>query len=133
MWISKDRFAAKRLRAIADGLNPAKRAVIEANSVFRSLLNVSPFRVPNALVDFIALNTSYQLREFNYRNKRIVFTRDMVRKVFGIRCGDRPVELLNKSAPHALREVYNSAKNRPDISTCVNVLNSCVLMMRTQF
>jgi hypothetical protein len=61
--------------------------VIERSNAFRSLLNVAPFTVPNRLLDFIVTHTSYQLREFNYHGKRIVFTRDMVRKVFDIPSG----------------------------------------------
>jgi hypothetical protein len=49
----------------------------------------------------------------------------MVRKVFGIRCGDKKVELLKKSAAHELREVYTSPKGRPDIATCIQLLQSC--------
>lgn len=50
-WTSKDRFAAKRLRTVADKLVAEKRAIIEEKSAFRSLLNVSPFNIPNELID----------------------------------------------------------------------------------
>ena len=77
-WISKDRFAAKRLRGISDDLTDDKRKIIKDHSAFVSLLQVSPFNVPNELIDFLAVNTSAKLREFNYNGKRIVFTKDMV-------------------------------------------------------
>jgi hypothetical protein len=50
-WLSKDRFAAKRLSVVGREISPAKRTVIEQNSAFRALLNVSPFNIPNELID----------------------------------------------------------------------------------
>jgi hypothetical protein len=87
---------------------------------------VSPFNIPNELIDFVAVHTTPQLREFKYHKNRIVFTRDMVRKVYGIRCGNRPVELLKKSEPSDMRDIYKSqANSRPDIATAINVLKTC--------
>ncbi|KAM0926733.1 hypothetical protein ACQ4PT_003358 [Festuca glaucescens] len=80
-WTSKDRFAAKRLRAVVDKLDSDKRAIIEQKSAFRSLLNVSPFNIPNELIDYVAQHTSPVLREFKVGKKRIVFTKDMVTKI----------------------------------------------------
>uniref|UniRef100_A0ACD5XC32 Uncharacterized protein n=1 Tax=Avena sativa TaxID=4498 RepID=A0ACD5XC32_AVESA len=107
MWMSKDRFAAKRLRTLADKLVADKRNKIEKKSAFGALLNVSPFIIPNKLIDFIATNTTPALREFKFNNNKIVFSKDMVRKVYGIRCGNRPVLRLKKSERHELRKVYN--------------------------
>ncbi|KAK1615268.1 hypothetical protein QYE76_020785 [Lolium multiflorum] len=80
-WTSKDRFAAKRLRVVADELNPEKRAVVEQKSAFSSLLNVAPFNIPNELIDYVAQHITPSLREFRVGKKRIVFTRDMITKV----------------------------------------------------
>ena len=124
-WLSKDRFAAKRLRTIADELSPDKREIIEKHSAFSSLLNVSPFNVPNELIDFIAVSMSYQLREFNYRGKRILFTKDMVSKVFRIRSGDRPVNLLTKSVHSKLRDAYKGGLARLPILNATNMLKDC--------
>lgn len=124
-WCSKDRFAAKRLRTIADKLSVEKRAVIEAKSAFRALLNVSPFHVPNELIDFVAEHTSPKLREFKFHKKSIVFTAAMMRKVFGILSGRRPVELLKRSEHSDLREVYKGGSSRPDIPTAAKLLGTC--------
>ncbi|KAM0823329.1 hypothetical protein ACQ4PT_070936 [Festuca glaucescens] len=95
-WTSKDRFAAKRLRAVADKLDSDKRAIIERKSAFRSLLNVSPFNIPNELIDYVAQHTSPILREFKVGKKRIMFKKDMVTKVFGIVSGRKPVVSLKR-------------------------------------
>jgi hypothetical protein len=126
-WCSKDRFAAKRLWSIADKINPAKRVVIEANSAFRALLNVSPFNIPNELIDYVAENVTPALREFKVGKKRFVFERDMVTKVFGIRSGPKPVVLLKRSEQSDLRDVYRATALRPNIPTTIKVLTECAV------
>ncbi|KAM0898757.1 hypothetical protein ACQ4PT_021738 [Festuca glaucescens] len=121
-WTSKDRFAAKRLRAIADKLDSDKRAIIEQKSAFRSLLNMSPFNIPNELIDYVAQHTSPVLREFKVGKKRIVFTKDMVTKVFGIVSGCKPVVSLKRSEQSSLRDVYRGSNPRPDIPTTIKIL-----------
>jgi hypothetical protein len=125
MWCSKDRFAAKRLRSLSKELQPEKKEVIAANSAFSALLNVSPFNIPNNLIDFVARHITPSLREFKYHRNRIVFNKYMVRKVFGIRCGDRPVQLLNKSDNCELHEVYKGANSRPDLHVAITLLKDC--------
>ncbi|KAM0827702.1 hypothetical protein ACQ4PT_068020 [Festuca glaucescens] len=124
-WVSKDRFAAKRLHALAANLDGPKRRIIEEQSAFRALLNVSPFNIPNAIIDFVASHTSPGLREFKFHKKRIVFTKDMVRKVFGIRCGDRLV--VQKKGEHPeLRQMYiEEGQSRPFIQHAVKLLKAC--------
>ncbi|KAM0850084.1 hypothetical protein ACQ4PT_053320 [Festuca glaucescens] len=124
-WVSKDRFAAKRLHALAADLDGPKRRIIEEQSAFRALLNVSQFNIPNALIDFVASHTSPGLREFKFHKKRIVFTKDMVRKVFGIRCGDRLV--VQKKGEHPeLRQMYiEEGQSRPFIQHAVKLLKAC--------
>ncbi|KAM0881745.1 hypothetical protein ACQ4PT_032754 [Festuca glaucescens] len=124
-WTSKDRFAAKRLRVVADELKPEKRAIIEQKSAFRSLLNVSPFNIPNELIDYVAQHITPSLREFRVGKKRIVFTRDMITKVFGIRSGQTPVVELKKFEHSELRDVYRGSNPRPDIPTTIKVLKGC--------
>ncbi|KAM0843062.1 hypothetical protein ACQ4PT_057953 [Festuca glaucescens] len=121
----KDRFAAKRLRAVADKLDSDKRAIIEQKSAFRSLLNVSPFNIPNELIDYVAQHTSSVLREFKVGKKRIVFTKDMVTKVFGIVSGCKPVVSLKRSEQSSLRDVYRGSNPRPDIPTTIKILTEC--------
>ncbi|KAM0914864.1 hypothetical protein ACQ4PT_011238 [Festuca glaucescens] len=124
-WTSKDRFATKRLRSVADKLDSDKRAIIEQKSAFRSLLNVSPFNIPNELIDYVAQHTSYVLREFKVGKKRIVFTKDMVTKVFGIVLGRKPVVSLKRSEQSSLRDVYKGSNPRPDIPTTIKILTDC--------
>jgi hypothetical protein len=124
-WTSKDHFAAKRLRGVADELKPEKRAVIEQKSAFSSLLNVAPFNIPNELIDYVAQHITPSLREFRVGKKRIVFTRDMITKVFGIRSGQTPVVELKKFEQSALRDVYRGSNPRPDIPTTIKVLKGC--------
>nr|XP_051199548.1 uncharacterized protein LOC127313055 [Lolium perenne] len=122
----KDRFGAKRLRLFIDKKLPEdKRDVIAKRSAFKSMLSVAPFTVPNRLLDFIVTHTSYQLREFCYHGKRIVFTTDMVRKVFNVPSGNRAVDLINRSVPCQLRDVYKQNNPRPPIKNAEKVLLEC--------
>ncbi|KAM0845619.1 hypothetical protein ACQ4PT_056254 [Festuca glaucescens] len=118
----KDRFGAKCLRLFVDKQLPqSKRDVIERRSAFKSMLSVAPFSVSKRPLDFIVTHTSYQLREFNYHGKRIVFTTDMVRKVFNVPSGNRPVDLINRSVPCQLHDVYKKDNPRPPIKNVEKV------------
>ena len=117
-WISKDRFAAKRLHGIAKGLTPVKRGIIRKYSAFASLLDVSPFHVPNELIDFIAVNTSGKLREFNFGGKRIVFTKDIVSKVLHLRSGSKPVQVLTKSVNSEMKKMVQRQPHPPPHIKC---------------
>jgi hypothetical protein len=87
---------------------------------------VSPFNIPNELIDFIVVHKTLQLSEFKYHKNMIVFTREMVRKVFGIRCGNKPVELLKKSESTKMRDIYKfPTNNMLDIATAISVLKTC--------
>ncbi|KAM0879654.1 hypothetical protein ACQ4PT_034094 [Festuca glaucescens] len=122
----KDRFGAKHLRLFVNKQLPqSKRDVIERRSAFKSMLSVAPFSVSNRLLDFIVTHTSYQLHEFSYHGKRIVFTTDMVRKVFNVPSGNRPVDLINRSVPCQLRDVYKQDNPRPPIKNAEKVLLAC--------
>ncbi|KAM0921496.1 hypothetical protein ACQ4PT_006788 [Festuca glaucescens] len=122
----KDRFGAKRLRQFVDKkLSQNKRDVIAKRSAFKSMLSVGPFSVSNRLLDFFVTHTSYQLREFSYHGKRIVFTTDMVRKVFNVPSGNRAVDLINRSVPCQLHDVYKQNNPRPSIKNVEKVLMEC--------
>jgi hypothetical protein len=52
--------------------------------------------MPNLLLEIIVTYTSHELQEFTYHGKRIVFTADIVRKVFNISSGNKHVDLIKK-------------------------------------
>uniref|UniRef100_A0ACD5X000 Uncharacterized protein n=1 Tax=Avena sativa TaxID=4498 RepID=A0ACD5X000_AVESA len=124
-FMSKDRFSVKRLRTIADNVSLVKRGIIEAKCAFRSLLNVAPFRTPNELTYFIVGHTT--LHEYKLQKNQMVFTRDMVRKVFGIRCGNKPIDLSNTGGAtiDEIREFYHVGKKRTKLSAAIDNLKNC--------
>ncbi|KAE8795411.1 hypothetical protein D1007_29634 [Hordeum vulgare] len=73
------RFSATRLRQIADRLPKKKKDVIRLCS-FGSLLNINSFSVPTDLLDWVVMKIDPK----NHRQKSILFTKDMVRKIFNI-------------------------------------------------
>jgi hypothetical protein len=89
------------------------------------LLNVSPFNIPNELIDYVAQHTSPALREFKVGKNQIVFTKDMVTKVFGIVLGCKPVVPLKRSEQSNLRDVYRGSNPIPDIPTTIKILREC--------
>uniref|UniRef100_A0ACD6AQS9 Uncharacterized protein n=1 Tax=Avena sativa TaxID=4498 RepID=A0ACD6AQS9_AVESA len=125
--MSKDRFGAKRLSILADNLSPAKKQIIQSKSAFRALLNVAQFRIPNELTDFVATHTSSRLREYKLRKNQMVFTTDMVRKVFGIRCGRKPIDLSITGGAELddIRALYHGGKKRAELATAINILKNC--------
>ena len=123
-WMSKDRFAAKRLRSIADDLSDDRRKIIKKHNAFASMLDISPFNVPNELIDFVAVNTSVKLCEFNYNGKRILFTKDMVSKVFNLRSGSKPVNRLTKSVHSDLKDFYKGNLQKLPIENVANLLKT---------
>uniref|UniRef100_A0ACD5ZU07 Uncharacterized protein n=1 Tax=Avena sativa TaxID=4498 RepID=A0ACD5ZU07_AVESA len=127
IWMSKDRFGAKRLSILADNLSPAKKQIIQSKSAFRALLNVAQFRIPNELTDFVATHTSSRLREYKLRKNQMVFTTDMVRKVFGIRCGRKPIDLSITGGAELddIRALYHGGKKREELATAINILKNC--------
>ncbi|CAM0871060.1 unnamed protein product [Alopecurus aequalis] len=119
------RFAAKRLRRVIDkDMNDAKRNII-ARSAFKELLNVSGFAAPMELIEFVAMHTNPKLREFRFRNKSILFTRAMVKKVLGVPSGAKPMDLLKRSAQSDLRDMYKNDKGRTSLAKAIEVLKLC--------
>ncbi|KAF7061245.1 hypothetical protein CFC21_067956 [Triticum aestivum] len=117
------RFAAKRLGEVANTkLNDRKREYINETG-FGDLTSISPFTIPHDLMDWITMNIDTDTRELRLsRNKVIVFTRDMVKKVFNIPSGNRPVELFKRHHHCELCNIYHK-NGRAPIAHIVDVLH----------
>ncbi|XBJ06482.1 hypothetical protein VPH35_012136 [Triticum aestivum] len=117
------RFAAKRLCEVANTkLNDRKREYINEIG-FGDLTSISPFPAPHDLMEWIAINIDTDNRELRLsRNKVIVFTRDMVKKVFNIPSGNRPVELFKRHQHCELRNIYHK-NGRAPIAHTVDLLH----------
>ncbi|XP_044460054.1 uncharacterized protein [Triticum aestivum] len=63
-------------------------------------------------------------KQFKHKNKSITFSKLMVKRIFNVPSGDRPVKLLKKSDEHDLRSVYKEG-NRAPIAHVVKLLTSC--------
>ncbi|KAE8782779.1 cytokinin-o-glucosyltransferase 2 [Hordeum vulgare] len=50
---------------------------------------------------------------FSHKQKSILFTKDMVRKIFNVTSGSRAVELLRRNEPHVLGEPYRVGSRAP--------------------
>jgi hypothetical protein len=119
------RFAAKRLRGVVEkNMSAAKREII-ARTPFRELLYVSPFAAPMELIEFVVMNTNPKLREFRFRDKAIVFTRDMVRRVLGVPSGNRPMDFLKRSQQSEIRDKYKNEKGRTSVAKAIELLETC--------
>ena len=70
----------------------------------------------------VAVNTSAKLREFNYNGKRIVFTKDMVSKVFNLKSGIKPVNRLSKSVRSNMKDFYKGDLQRLPIEDVATLL-----------
>ncbi|XP_037450867.1 uncharacterized protein LOC119321163 [Triticum dicoccoides] len=70
------------------------------------------------------MNTNHVLSEFKHKNKSITFSKLMVKRIFNVPSGDRPVKLLKKSDEHDLRNIYKEG-NRAPIAHVVKLLTSC--------
>uniref|UniRef100_A0A453FHY1 Aminotransferase-like plant mobile domain-containing protein n=1 Tax=Aegilops tauschii subsp. strangulata TaxID=200361 RepID=A0A453FHY1_AEGTS len=117
------RFTAKHLREVAKiKLNPSKRRYIN-ETAFGDLTSISPFTVPHDLMEWLTMNIDTDSRELRLsRTKVIVFTRDMVKKVFNIPSGNRPVELFKRHEHCELHNIYHK-NGRASIAHTVDVLH----------
>ncbi|XBH94135.1 hypothetical protein VPH35_084968 [Triticum aestivum] len=114
-------FAAKRLREVANTkINDRKREYINETG-FGDLMSISPFTAPHDLMEWITMNIETNTRELS-QNKVIVFTRDMVKKVFNIPSGNRLVELFKRLQHCELRNIYHK-NGRAPIAHTVDVLH----------
>ncbi|KAM0913584.1 hypothetical protein ACQ4PT_012065 [Festuca glaucescens] len=131
------RFGAKRLRKFVDNeLNDAKRVVI-ATSCFADLARISKFHVPEELLELVVMNIDPKLREYRHKvSKPIVFTRDMMTKVFNVPSGSRPVERLKNSEHTEMRNMYCDGDRAP-IAYLERLLRECadddVVMIKRSF
>ncbi|KAE8784332.1 hypothetical protein D1007_42115 [Hordeum vulgare] len=112
--VFSQRFASKRLRQIAKSkLNPTKRKFIDETG-FGDLKNISPFIVLHDLMEWLEMNIDTGKRELRpNQNKVIVFTRDMVKKVFDIPPGNRTVVLYKRHEQCELRNIYHKNGRAP--------------------
>ncbi|KAI5006789.1 hypothetical protein ZWY2020_034032 [Hordeum vulgare] len=106
------RFSTTRLRQIADRLPKKKKDVIRLCS-FGSLLNINSFSVPTDLLDWVVMKIDREKSLFSHKQKSILFTKDMVRKIFNVTSGSRAVELLRRNEPHVLGEPYRVGSRAP--------------------
>ncbi|KAI5012513.1 hypothetical protein ZWY2020_024779 [Hordeum vulgare] len=124
--VFSQRFTPKRLHELAKSkLNPTKRKYIDETG-FGDLESISPFIVPHDLMEWLTMNIDTGKRELRLnRNKVIVFTRDMVRKVFNIRSRNKLVELYKRHEKCDLRNIYHE-NGRAPIAHTVHVLYKAV-------
>ncbi|KAM0867848.1 hypothetical protein ACQ4PT_041706 [Festuca glaucescens] len=120
------RFGGKRLRKFVDNeLSVAKRDVI-TTSYFADLARISRFHVPEELLEWVVMNIDPKLREYHHKvSKPIVFTRDMMTKVFNVPTGERPVERLKNTEHTELRNMYHDGEMAP-IAYLEKLLHDCV-------
>ncbi|KAE8794539.1 hypothetical protein D1007_30572 [Hordeum vulgare] len=123
MGIYITRWSAKRLCEIANTVKGKKRDVISKSS-FGVLLHISPLPPPpEALVDFIVMriDTKKRLLKLTDR-KKIPLTRDMVKKIFNVPSGSKPLE-FGKRGKADFREIYLEGERAP-IQTTISVLSN---------
>ncbi|KAM0923130.1 hypothetical protein ACQ4PT_005700 [Festuca glaucescens] len=131
------RFGGRRLRKFVDNeLSAAKRDVI-AMSCFADLARISRFHVPEELLEWVVMNIDPKLREYCHKaSKPIVFTRDMMTKVFNVPSGDRPVDRLKNTEHTELRNMYRDGERAP-IAYLEKLLHDCadddVVMIKRSF
>ncbi|KAI5019148.1 hypothetical protein ZWY2020_044036 [Hordeum vulgare] len=123
MGIYITRWSAKRLREIANTVKEKKRDVISKSS-FGDLLHISPLPPPpEELVDFIVMRIDTKKRLLKLSDhKKIQFTRDMVKKLFNVPSGSKPLE-FGKRGKADFREIYLKGERAP-IPTTVSVLSN---------
>ncbi|KAE8793823.1 hypothetical protein D1007_31406 [Hordeum vulgare] len=119
----KMRFNSKWLGDLAQQLSPAKQGIIR-NGLFGNLLDIKPFKVPHALIEFVVMHTNHALLEFKYKNKSIKFSKNMVKRIFNVPSGDSPLKLLKKSDEHDLRNIYKEGNIAP-IAHVFKLLRDC--------
>jgi len=93
----KIRCSTSRLKKLCDDLSEKQKYFVRANG-FGHFLNLSVFTVPIPLLEWVMRNFQVGVKEFQYGDKRIRFTRAMIQQVFCFICGDTPVNLDNVSA-----------------------------------
>ncbi|KAI4982569.1 hypothetical protein ZWY2020_023061 [Hordeum vulgare] len=116
-----DKYEKRFCEIAKSKLNPAKRKYIDETG-FGDLKSISSFTVLHDLMEWLAMNIDTGKHELRRNeNKAIVFTRDMVRKVFNIPSGNRPIELYKRHEQCDLRSIYHK-NGRAPIAHTVDVL-----------
>lgn len=117
----KTRFSVYRIRELLPTFVDVQQEWVH-QAGFGSLLSMSEFSVPVKLVRWMLKYMDPLLCEFRFRNKVIVFNRDLVSKILGLENGNVPVKL---SGPlddvKDLREGYMDGE-RAKIKKCIQVL-----------
>ncbi|KAI5013730.1 hypothetical protein ZWY2020_040616 [Hordeum vulgare] len=123
MGIYITRWSAKRLREIANTVKEKKRDVISKSS-FGDLLHISPLPPPpEELVDFIVMRIDIKKRLLKLSDhKKIQLTRDMVKKLFNVPSGSKPLEFWKRGKAD-FREIYLEGERAP-IPTTASVLSN---------
>ena len=78
-------------------------------------MDIKPFKVPHALIEFVVMHTNHALLEFKYKNKSIKFSKNMVKRIFNVPSSDSPMKLLKKSDEHDLRSIYKEEIGRAHV------------------
>ncbi|CAL4917283.1 unnamed protein product [Urochloa decumbens] len=117
----KTRFSTKRICELIPLLEEHQKDWI-GDSCFRALLSVQQVSVPVKLVKWVMQHTNPLLSEFRYKNRVIVFTRDLVCKILGLETGIEPVRLTgDHDDVKDFRDVYKEGA-RAKINKCIEVL-----------
>lgn len=90
----KIRCSTSRLKKLCDSLSEDQKGFVRANG-FGHFLNLSAFTVPIPLLEWVMRNFQVGVKEFQYGDKRIRFTKVMVQQVFGFISSDILVHLDN--------------------------------------
>ncbi|KAK8447806.1 hypothetical protein SEVIR_8G157001v4 [Setaria viridis] len=119
----KTRFSVHRIRDLLPNLEDHQKQWINEAGV-GALLTLAEFSLPVKLVKWMLKHVDPLLREFRYRNKVIVFNRDLVCKILGLQNGIIPLRLSSDSEDvKKLREVYKDG-DRAKIAKCKEIVQS---------
>uniref|UniRef100_K3ZNX9 Aminotransferase-like plant mobile domain-containing protein n=1 Tax=Setaria italica TaxID=4555 RepID=K3ZNX9_SETIT len=119
----KTRFSVHRIRDLLPNLEDHQKQWIN-EAGFGALLTLAEFSLPVKLVKWMLKHVDPLLREFRYRNKVIVFNRDLVCKILGLQNGIIPLRLSGDSEDvKKLREVYKDG-DRAKIAKCKEIVQS---------
>uniref|UniRef100_K4AIW6 Uncharacterized protein n=1 Tax=Setaria italica TaxID=4555 RepID=K4AIW6_SETIT len=119
----KTRFSVHRIRDLLPNLEDHQNQWIN-EAGFGALLTLAEFSLPVKLVKWMLKHVDPLLREFRYRNKVIVFNRDLVCKILRLQNGIIPLRLSGDSEDvKKLWEVYKDG-DRAKIAKCKEIVQS---------
>jgi hypothetical protein len=116
----KCRLSARRICSLVPQLsNQQKEWVINAG--FGALLSMHEFSVPIKLVKWMMKRVDPFLSEFRYKNRVIVFNRDLICKILGLENNARAVRISGDSDEvMKLKELYRDG-DRAKIGKCISI------------